>query len=257
MAYVSLADRYGLPNRAEHSTPQQILLVLGYGPFRSGLCSPRPRIRSRCWLRVAALPVRDPLVTPPFERLLVPLSGGGTRLEAALCRSEAAGCQLFVGFDDVYSLHRARSLLAPGCDLEMKAPRDERAWTVLGLTHRIQGELRDTVDGRSTPAAAMDQLAGIDGDWLVHWQIEGVSVHGIDEFAETLLRLDDAAAANVTRRPHHDQRRDSHGWCRRCGAECNHGRRSCTPMPCKAAPTGFGPSTPGSRPTPRPPSTAW
>ena len=199
MAYVSLADRYGLPNRAEHSTPQQILLELGYGPFRSGLCSPRPRIRSRCWLRVAALPVRDPLVTPPFERLLVPLSGGGTRLEAALCRSEAAGCQLFVGFDDVYSLHRARSLLAPGCDLEMKAPRDERAWTVLGLTHRIQGELRDTVDGRSTPAAAMDQLAGIDGDWLVHWQIEGVSVHGIDEFAETLLRLDDAAAANVTR----------------------------------------------------------
>ena len=198
MADVPLARLYGLPDHVDDAQPEEMLLDLGYGPFVTGLCRPRPRTRSRCWLRVSALPVRDPLLTPPLERLLVPLSGAETRLELLLYRSETTGIQLFVGFGDDSARRRARSLLAPSCDLASAAPPNHHDWTAVGLTHRLQGELRNSDDSPAEAAAALDQLAGIDGDWLVHWQIGGVRVQGIDEFAETLLRLADDAAARIS-----------------------------------------------------------
>lgn len=197
MVEVTVAESYGLPGRVGDSPPERLLLDLGYGPFKSGLCSPRPSMRSRHWLRIAALPVRDPLVPSPLERMLIPQTGSKARLEVLLHHGETTGCRLFVGFDDQRSLRRAQSLLTPACDLaEEQPPRDN--WETLGLTHRLQGELRDSGPADARPTAALDQLAGIDGDWLVHWRLDGVSVQAVDEYAETLLERADAAAARVT-----------------------------------------------------------
>ncbi len=197
-AEAQLADLYGLPDHTDHLKVEQVLLDLGYGRFIDGLCSPRPRTRSRHWLRVLALPERDPLTTPPLERMLVPLSGAGIRLEILISSSETTGLRLFVGFDSAPALRRARSLLAPSCDLAAESPPSKEDWTSVGLGYRLQGELRTAEDGRAQPTSALDQLAGIDGDWLVHWQIDGVRIQWIDEFAEALLALADAAAARVS-----------------------------------------------------------
>ena len=198
MTEAPLADLYGLPDQIDDQQPEQVLLDLGYGHFTDGRCSPRSLGRSRYWLRLQALPVRDPDAPPPLERLLVPLSGSGIHLEVLLHCSETAGLRLFVGFGTESVRRRARSLLAPSCDLAEDTPPSSDNWTAVGLTYRLQGEQRDTGDSLAQPSAALDQLAGIDGDWLVHWQIDGVRVQWVDEFAETLLALADAAAARVS-----------------------------------------------------------
>lgn len=198
MAEAPLADLYGLPEQIDDPQPEQVLLDLGYGRFIDGRCSPRPPGRSRHWLRLQALPVRDPDTPPPLERLLVPLSGSGIHLEVLLHRSDSAGLQLFIGFGTESARRRARSLLAPLCDLVAQTPPSSHNWTAVGLNYRLQGEQRDTGDSRTQPSSALEQLAGIDGDWLVHWQIDGVRVQWVDEFAETLLALADAAAARVS-----------------------------------------------------------
>ena len=91
MEEASLADLYGPPDQIDHPQPEQMLLDLGYGHFINGQCSPKPSQRSRHWLRVLALPERDPQTTPPLERLPIPLSGSGIDLEILLHRSETAG----------------------------------------------------------------------------------------------------------------------------------------------------------------------
>lgn len=197
MAEVPLARHYGLPDHLEGEQPKQVLLDLGYGHFIDGLCRPRPQRRSHCWLRLMALPARDPLVAPPLERLLVPLSGSGIGLEIIMHRSQSTGLQLFIGFASESARRRARTLLAPGCYIESEAPPTCEYWTDVGLVHRLQVELRDMGDRHVQPATVLDQVAGIEGEWLVHWQVGSVRVQGIDEFAETLLAFADSAAANV------------------------------------------------------------
>lgn len=193
-----LARLYGLPDHIDSERPEQVLLDLGYGPFANNLCLPRPHRSSHSWLRLAALPERDPLVVPPLERLLIPLSGSGIRLEIVLHRSETKGIRLFIGFGNSSARRRARTLLAPACDLVSEAPPSDDYVTDLGLIHRLQVELRDVGDSQIQTATALDQLAGIEGEWLVHWQLASVRVQGIDEFAETLLAFADAAAAKVS-----------------------------------------------------------
>ena len=84
MTDASLADRYGLPDQFDVQKPEQVLLVLGYGRFFDRRCSPE----GSCPFAILASSADASGVcsrcSPPFERLLVPLSGSGMLLDIRL-----------------------------------------------------------------------------------------------------------------------------------------------------------------------------